>query len=101
MNNYEVVISAMAFEDISSIADFIESISTKEHAMRYADHLEAEIRSLSYLADCMQYSRWPVALRCHPLAKRLITRNRKWNIIFHTVEGFVIVDRIVPSSMMK
>jgi len=36
----------------------------------------------------------------HPKARRLITENRKWNIIYHIQGEFVVVDKIIPSSMM-
>ena len=48
-----------------------------------------------------QVSQWQTAKKYHLRAKRLITKNRKWNIIFHIEGVYVVVDAIIPSSLMK
>lgn len=101
MNYYKVAISKNVFTEIEEIADFIIKISTPEHAIKYKNQLISEIAALSYMADVINYSQWKVAKRCHPKAKRMITKNKKWNVIFH-VEGFyVIVDKIIPTKMVN
>ena len=79
------------------------SVSSASLAEKYTDQLLDEIRSLSnpILVNAMQPSQWQAAKKHHPQAKRLITKNRKWNIIFHTQGGYVIVDAIIPSTLMK
>lgn len=101
MNYYKVAISKNVFTEIEEIADFIIKISTPEHAIKYKNQLISEIAALSYMADVINYSQWKVAKRCHPKAKRMITKNKKWNVVFH-VEGFnVIVDKIIPTKMVN
>lgn len=101
MNHYKVDISQEVFAEIEDIADFIIKISTPEHAIRYKNQLIGEIATLSYMADVINFSQWKVAKRCHPKAKRLITKNKKWNIIFHIAGDDVIVDKMIPSKMVK
>jgi len=101
MNNYTVVIHRRVYGQISEIQDFIASIHTYSAAEKYSKQLFDEIESLSYLADAMQYTQWKVAKQFHPHAKRLITKNRKWNVIFHIEDAFVIVDSIIASSQMR
>lgn len=101
MNYYKVAVSKNVFTEIEEIADFIIKISTPEHAIKYKNQLISEIAALSYMADVINYSQWKVAKRCHPKAKRMITKNKKWNVVFH-VEGFnVIVDKIIPTKMVN
>ncbi len=52
------------------------------------------------MADVINYSQWKIAKCCHPKAKRMITKNKKWNIIFHVDGIYVIVDKIIPTKMM-
>jgi len=33
--------------------------------------------------------------------KRYITKNKKWNVIFHIDGDDVIVDKLIPSKMVK
>ena len=101
MNYYKVAVSKNVFAKIEEIAGFIIKISTTEHAIRYKNQLISEIAALSYMADVINYSQWKVAKRCHPKAKRMITKNKKWNIIFHVEGIYVIVDKIVPTKMVN
>ena len=103
IEEYTVVIHERVRDQINDIADYVESISTKSHAQRYADELEASFYFLSnpLLVHAIQPSQWRTAKRYHRNAKRLITKNRKWNIIFHTQGNYVIVDAIIPSTLMK
>lgn len=101
MKQYGVSVSKTILSEIQTIADFIISISTPEHAIRYKNQLMSEIATLSYMADIINYSRWKTAKRFHPKAKRLITKNRKWNIIFHIDGNDVVIDKLLPSKMIK
>ncbi len=101
MKRYLVSVRNDVFDDIDSISDFIISISTPEHAIKYKNQLISEIETLSYLADTMGFSQWKTAKKFHPKAKRLITKNRKWNVIFHIEGNYVIVDKLIPSKLVK
>lgn len=100
MIEYTVRILDTAFADIDDIADYIVSVSTPEHAARYARELGAEIMTLQYLAGFIPVSRYTSIRRIHPQARQLRTRNRQLNIIFHIEGDFVIVDKIMPSKMI-
>jgi plasmid stabilization system protein ParE len=100
MKEYKIKILDSVFDDIDSLADFIVSVSLPEHAVRYVRELGAEIMTLRYLADIIPQSRYRTVLRYHPHAKQLRTRNRRFNIIFHTEEDTVIVDKIIASKMI-
>ena len=101
MNYYKVAISKNVFTEIEEITDFIIKISTPEHAIKYKNQLISEIAALSYMADVINYSQWKVAKRCHPKAKRMITKNKKWNVVFHVERFNVIVDKIIPTKMVN
>ena len=100
MKVYAVKILDTAFADIDKIAEFVVSVSTLEHAVKYVHELQAEIMSLRYLAGIIPESRYQTVRQYHPCAKQLRTRNRKLNIIFHTEGNLAIVDKILPSKMV-
>ncbi len=37
----------------------------------------------------------------HSKARRMVSHNKKWNYIFHIEDDFVIVDRILPSKLIR
>ena len=100
MKVYAVKILDTAFADIDKIAEFVVSVSTPEHAVKYVHELQAEIMSLRYLAGIIPESRYQTVRQYHPCAKQLRTRKRKLNIIFHTEGNLAIVDKILPSKMV-
>ena len=101
MKVYEVVVHRRVYEQIASIQDYIASINTYASAVKYSNALFDEISTLSYLADVLPETDWASAKEYHPEAKRMVTHNRKWNIIFHIDGDFVIIDIILASSSMK
>lgn len=100
MKEYKVRILDTVFADIDDIADFIVSVSTLEHAVKYARELGAEIMTLRYLADFIPESRYRSVRHYHPHAKQLRTHNKQLNIIFHIEGDYVIVDKILASKMI-
>jgi plasmid stabilization system protein ParE len=100
MKEYKVRILDTVFDDIADIADYIVSVSTLEHAAKYARELGAEIMTLRYLADFIPESRYRSVRHYHPHAKQLRTRNKQLNIIFHIEGDYVIVDKILASKMI-
>ena len=101
MKYYKVSVSKTVLAEIEEISDFIISISTPEHAIRYKNQLISEIATLSFWGGIINNSQWKTAKKCHPKAKRYITKNRKWNVIFHLDGDDVIVDKLIPSKMVK
>lgn len=100
MKEYKVKILDKVFADIDDIADFIVSVSSLEHAVKYARELGAEIMSLRYLAGIIPESRFLSIKRYHPHARQLRTHNKQLNIIFHIEGDMVIVDKILASKMI-
>ena len=101
--NYTIKIHKRVHSKINEIADYIEKVSNKSHALKYTEDLGKEIYSLSdpLIANAMQPSQWQAAKKYHPQAKRLITKSRKWNIIFRTGRKNVYIYDIIPSTLMK
>ena len=93
MNNYKLNVKQEVYDDIEDIRQFIVSVGSRDLAIQYTENLLSEIEKLSYLADKMQLSKWKVAKKYHPQARRLITENRKWNIIYHIWNYAGITDR--------
>ena len=100
MKEYKVRILDVVFNDIDDIADFIVSVSTLEHAVKYARELGAEIMTLRYLAGIIPESRYRSVRFYHPHAKQLRTRNKQFNIVFHIEGDTAIVDKIIASKMI-
>ena len=103
MKNYKIIIHNRVFSMIDDIQSFIIKQGNYETAAKYSEKLFAEIESLSnpIFVNAIQLSQWQAAKKYHPKAKRLITKNRKWNIIFHTGQKYVYIDAIIPASLMK
>ncbi len=103
MENYRIVVHEQVYKTIGQIQDYIATLNTYEAAENYSIKLFSEIKTLAnpILANAIQHSQWQAAKKLHPQAKRLITKNRKWNIIFHIQGRYVIIDGIIPTSLMK
>ena len=101
MKLYEIVVHNRVYEQIADIQDYIASINTYDSAVKYSNDLFDEIEKLTYLADVLPETDWASAKEYHPDAKRMVTHNKKWNIIFHTEGDFVVIDSIKASATMK
>lgn len=101
MREYKVRVLDSVFDDIGRIADFIISVSTPDHAVKYVRQLGAEIMTLRYLAGVIPESRYLSVRRYHPHARQLRTRNKQFNIIFHIEVQTAIVDKVIASKMIK
>ena len=101
MKEYKVAISNLVYEDLESIGNFIISNNTKRAANKYLKSLYEDIETLKHTANSLPYSEWDVIKRIHPKAKRLLSKNKHWNIVFHISGDYVIVDRIIASSIIR
>ena len=101
MKTYQIQIRKNVKKDLDLIKNFIVEKSNREHAIKYAAELYAEIESLTFLADFIKISEWKTGKKFSKKEKVLITRNRKWSIFFHVYRNIVIVDLILPSKMVK
>lgn len=101
MTEKKVILSETVRLDIGKIADFIIKVSRPEHAERYTQNLLDELAALSYMATVRPECEWQLPKRYHPQAKIMPICKRKLTAIFHIEGEFVIVDKILPSSMIK
>ena len=96
----KVILSGTVRMDIGAISDFIISVSQPEHAERYTQNLLDELADLSYLATMRPECPWELPKRYHKQAKTLPICRRKLTAIFHIEGDYVIVDKILPSSLI-
>lgn len=101
MTEKKVILSETVRHDIGKLADFIIMVSRPEHAERYTQNLLDELATLSYMATVRPECEWRLPKRYHPQAKTMPICKRKLTAIFHIDGEFVIVDKILPSSMIK
>ena len=96
----KVILSETVRLDIDALSDFIISVSRPEHAERYTQNLLDELADLSYLATIRPECPWKLPKRYHSQAKTLPICRRKLTAIFHIDGDYVIVDKIMPSSLI-
>lgn len=101
MKEYKVEIDSSAREDIEELAEFLSTKLSLEGARRYLDSMIQEVLSLSVYADVYFPSRSKTIKIIHPQARRMVSHNKKWNYIFHIEDDVVVVDRIMPSKMIR
>ncbi len=101
MQIYEVRIGHGALLDMSELRSFLRGILSEEGAVRYANAMRGEIKSLSVYGCCMSRTTSQTLLAIHPDARRMVSHNRRWIYVYHLENEIVIVDRIIPSKMNK
>ena len=74
--------------------------TTLDFALRYVKGIRQEIAQLSYTAPMLPPSKYGIAKLYHPYAKTTTIAKRKLTVIFHIEGDYVIVDRIMPSSLI-
>lgn len=100
MKKYKIAISNNVYDDLENIANFILSKNTQTSVDNYLKSLYEDISTLEHLAGVLPYSEWETVKKIHPEGKRLLSRNKQWNILFHLSGDYVIVDKILPSTMI-
>ena len=101
MQIYEVRIGHGALLDMRELRSFLKGILSEEGAVRYANAMREEIKSLSVYGCCMSRTTSQTLLAIHPDARRMVSHNRRWIYVYHLENEIVIVDRIIPSKMNK
>lgn len=96
-----VVIDVAVYRKISRITDVVTDLTSHTNAIKYGATLLGEIMQLSYLADIVKESRYISVKMIHPHAKHIVTKNRKWAIVFHTEDDMVVVDSILLASTIR
>ena len=96
----KVVLSDETREDIDDVSDFIIVVSQPGHAERYTLEMLAELNALSYIATILPEPKYGYPKRFHPEAKMMKLHKKPLCAIFHIEGDYVIVDRVVHSSMI-
>jgi len=100
MRKYNVYFSAKAIDKLKDIAQYIDSLNTFPHGQNYILELKSEVSSLANVAGSIPKLQWRTKTKYHPREKRLLVKKGKFAVFFHTYYSYVIVDDIVPSSMI-
>ena len=101
MKTYEILVKKQVIRDLNEIRDFIIENNSESLAYKYVTNLLSEIQSLKYLAGIFKSTKYNIAKNYHSKAKLLITKNKKWYVVFHVYKGNVVVDKILAAKLMK
>lgn len=101
MKNYTIRYSQQVIDRLSEIATFIDNFFIFPSSLNYVEEIRQEIDALSYLADAVPKLLWRTESHYHPNERRLLVKNGKFTVFFHTFYEYVIIDDIVPSSMVS
>ena len=100
MKRYKVIILDTAEEDLMNLSLFLFNVMSIEGAWKYHQCMLHEIQSLSILADIFPLSPHLDIQRYHPLARHMVSHNKRWVYIFHIDNDTVLVDRIIPAKLI-
>ena len=100
MKEYKVVITQEVYNKLFEIALYIDSFNIYPAGLKYINALEKEIRTLSYRADTIPEMNWKPNRKLRKNIRRLLVKNHRFAVLFHTFQDYVIVDDIIPASML-
>ena len=100
MKEYLIDYDVEAEADIMRLRDWLVANRRYEYAMEYLQKLKSEVADLSFLAASLGQSKYQLPKLYHPEAKTLTVCHRKLTVIFHIDDEYVIVDKILPSSLI-
>ena len=100
MQSYKLIVSLAVLNDLDNVAAYIASIYRLESGLKYKKRIVEQVKRLSYCADCFPISKKSSIKRIHPEARRMLVMNRKWCVIYHISDGYVMIDRFVPSKFV-
>ena len=101
MRKYTVLITDDVEDYYVELMRFVASKYTMEAAIRYVKRIREDIEALSYLAPMLPKSKYEFPKLYHPEAKTYVVGKKKLTAIFHIEGDYVIVDKILPSSLIK
>jgi len=76
MQIYEVRISHGARADMAELRKFLKSMMTVEGAIRYANNMREEIKTLAFYADLYGKTTSMTLRQIHPEARRMVSHNQ-------------------------
>ena len=100
MQEREILLTIEADDDISQLARYVADNYVEEAGERIRLRMMAQIVELSFSAESFALSRFNTALRIHPQARTLSIMGHRWTVVYHIEGEYVIIDRILPSSMI-
>lgn len=100
MRHYKVILRPEAMTSVDDVVEFIKNIYSVESAQRYRKSILFELESLSYYASIFPLSRFRIAQEIHPQARSIPILKRRWTVVYHIDEDYVIVDRIMLSRSL-
>ena len=101
MRRYTVIVKDDVEEYFICLMRFVASNYTMEYVIRYAKRIRKEIEPLAYLADVLPKSNYEMPKLYHPDARTYLIVSKKLMVIFHIDGEYVIVDKILPSALIK
>lgn len=100
MKEYKLVYRAGIKPYLDELGQYIAEQTTPDFADRYLQKLRKEVEELSFLAGVLPKSKYLMPLRYHKDAKTMTIGKHKLTVIFHIDGEYVIVDKILPSSLI-
>lgn len=100
MQSHKLIINPAAAMDIEDIVDYVIKMTSPKNGFNYETKMISDINALRYSASIEPQSHNKVALRIHPEARILPIMKRKWTVVFHLEDDYVVVDRIIASKYL-
>lgn len=100
MQSYKLIVSFDALNDLDKVVAYIASLYRLESGLKYKERVIEQVKRLAYCADCFPISRKKSIKRIHPEARRMLIMNKKWCVIYHISNGYVMIDRFIPSKLV-
>lgn len=101
MRKYTVLITDDVEDYYVELMRFVASKYSLEAAIRYVKRIREDVEVLSHLAPMLPKSKYEFPKLYHPEAKTYVVGKKKLTAIFHIEGEYVIVDKILPSSLIK
>lgn len=100
MQSYKLIVSLKALDDLDDVVAYIASLYRLESGLKYKERIIEQVKRLAYCADSFPISKNRSLKRIHPEARRMLVMNRKWCVVYHVSNGYVMIDRFIPSKLV-
>ena len=101
MRKYKVIYDSGVEDYFEGISGYLSKLTSSSFALRYLQRLREEVEELSYLAPILPKSIYELPKLYHPEANTFLIGNKKLTVIFHIDGEYVIVDKMLPSVLVK
>jgi len=100
MQSYKLIVSLAALNDLDNVVAYIASVYRLESGLKYKERIIEQVKRLTYCADCFPISKKKSVKGIHPEARRMLIMNRRWCVIYHISNNYVMIDRFIPSKLL-